>query len=123
MKWTTREIAYLEEHASDGAASIAAALGRSVKSVERQAERYGLSLRKSWLCPKCGLRVFSPLSITTGWCSVCTKAAQNERIAEQVRDLQEEARREEQINKERQRLYSAKYRAKKKLKVEGNSRG
>ena len=52
--------------------------------------------------------------------SVCTKAAQNERIAEQVRDLQEEVRREEQINKERQRLYSAKYRAKKKLKVEGN---
>lgn len=115
MKWTTREIAYLEEHASDGATSIAAALGRSVKSVEVQASRYGLSLRKSWLCPKCGLRVFSPLSTTTGWCSTCTKAAQNMRMAEQVRDLQEEARREKQVNKERQKLYSAKYRAKKKI--------
>lgn len=116
MKWTTREIKYLEEHAEEGAAAIADALGRSTQSVKAQAKRFGLSLRRAWQCPKCGSRVHTPLSPRTGWCVVCTRELRNERIAEEVRELQEEVMREERVNRERQRLYSAKHRARKKLK-------
>lgn len=116
MKWTTREIKYLEDHADDGAAAIAERLGRSVQSVKAQAKRFGLSLRRAWRCPKCGRRVHTPLSPKTGWCQSCTLERRNERIAEQVRELQEEVRREESVKRERQRLYSAKSRARKKLK-------
>lgn len=116
MKWTTKQIKYLEAHANDGAEAIAEALGRSKQSVEVQASRYGISLRKSWLCPKCGMRTSRPLSGRTGWCSVCTKAQRRERMAEEVRELEEEARREEEENRARQCLYSRKSRAKKKLK-------
>lgn len=116
MRWTTREIRYLEDHAEDGAKAIAEALGRSVRSVESQARRFGLSLRRAWRCPKCGMSVHTPLSPKTGWCVACTRELRNERIAEEVRELQEEVRREEMVNRERQRLYSAKHRARKKLK-------
>ena len=116
MKGTTREIKYLEDHAGDGARAIASHLGRSVQSVKAQAKRYGLSLRRAWQCPKCGRHVHAPLSPKTGWCRSCTLEHRNERIAEQVRELQEEVRREENVKRERQRLYSAKSRAKKKLK-------
>ena len=116
MKWTTREIKYLEDHAEDGAEAIAGALGRSVQSVKAQAKRFGLSLRRAWQCPKCGMHVHTPLSPKTGWCQSCTLEHRNERIAEQVRELQEEVRREEMLKRERQRLYSAKHRARKKLK-------
>lgn len=116
MKWTSREIRYLEEHAGDGAEEIARALERSVDSVKCQAKRFGVSLRRSWVCPKCGMRVSKPLSSRTGWCSACTKEKRREFLAEQVRDLEEEVRRNEREDKERQRLYSRKSRANKKLK-------
>lgn len=116
MKWTTREIKYLEDHAEDGAEAIAEALGRSVQSVKAQAKRFGLSLQRAWQCPKCGMHVHTPLSPKTGWCQSCTLEHRNEHIAEQVRELQEEVRREERLKRERQRLYSAKHRARKKLK-------
>ena len=54
MKWTTREIKYLEEHANDGAEEIAEALGRTIISVQVQACRYGISLAPRCRCPKCG---------------------------------------------------------------------
>ena len=116
MKWTSREIKHLEEHAGDGAEALAKELGRTVRSVENQARRYGISLRRSWACPKCGMRVSKPLSGRTGWCAACTKEKRRETIAEQVRNLEEEVRRNEREDKERQRLYSRKSRAKKKLK-------
>lgn len=116
MNWTTEEIRYLEEHAGDGAEAVAKALHRTRRSVEVQASKYGISLRRFWVCPKCGMRVSKPLSSRTGWCSACTKESRCDAIAEQVRELEEEVRRNERIERERQRLYSRKSRAKKKLK-------
>ena len=45
MTWTSSEVRYLEEHAGDGAVAIAEALGKTVRAVEVQASKYGLSLR------------------------------------------------------------------------------
>ena len=114
-QWSTRELRYLEEHAGDGAASIAQALGRSERSVRSQATRYGVSLRRRWLCPNCGHVTYRPLSTVTGWCHVCTMDARRERIAAEVADMEEELRREQAAKRERQRLYSRKNRAKKRL--------
>ena len=113
MRWTTREIRYLEEHAGEGARAIAKALGRSVDSVKWQAAQCGLSLRRRWQCSRCGMQTFKPLNRRTGWCSSCTKEAKAREYARQVQSLEEEAKREERVNKERQRLYNRKYVAKK----------
>lgn len=115
MRWTTGEIRYLEAHAGEGAAAVARALGRSVESVRCQAKRYGLSLRLSWRCPRCGARTRAPLSPRTGWCRACTMASKRERVAEEVRALEAEVRRERQEERERQRLYARKHRAKRAL--------
>lgn len=115
MTWTSSEVRYLEDHAGEGAEAIAKALGKTVYAVESQAKRYGLSLRKRWLCPKCGQLTFKPLSNRTGWCVSCTREQRAAVIAEQVRALEEEVRREDRVNKERQRLYSRKYRAKRQI--------
>lgn len=115
MNWTTDEIRYLEEHQGEGAMAIAEALGRSESSVEHQAHRYGISLRKRWHCPRCGAITFKPLSTVTGWCANCTKEQRSERIAEEVREMEEEVRRSERENRRRQALYSKKHRIKKKL--------
>nr|WP_314638710.1 hypothetical protein [uncultured Olsenella sp.] len=115
MRWTTGEIRYLEEHAADGAASVARALGRSRTAVERQASRYGLTLRRHWLCPRCGRKVYSPLSARTGWCQACTREQRIAELADEVGDLEREVMREEEAKRERQRLYSRKSRAKKRL--------
>ena len=113
MRWTTQKLAYLREHAGDGAKAIAEAIGCSVDAVESQAYRCGVSLRRRWRCPKCGMTTFKPLNRVTGWCATCTKESRNEELAEQVRELESEVRREERATRERQRLYSRKYRAKK----------
>lgn len=115
-QWSTRELRYLEEHAGEGAGAVAKALHRSVDSVRRQANRYGVSLRRSWLCPNCGQRTFRPLSSKTGWCSACTKEARASEIAEEVRDMEREAMRQVEADRERQRLYSRKSRVKKSRK-------
>lgn len=114
--WSTSEIRYLEQHAHEGVKAIAFALGRSSKAVESQASRYGLSLRRVWQCPRCGMRTRKPLSERTGWCSVCTKQERRKRIAQEVAELEEEVRREKAEDRERQRLYSRKNRAKKAKK-------
>ncbi|WP_302152571.1 hypothetical protein [uncultured Enorma sp.] len=115
MYWTTYKLRYLEEHANEGAEAIAEALGCSRTAVEVQASRYGISLRKRWRCPRCGMVTFRPLSTVTGWCANCTKEARRDRIAEEVREMEEEVRRAERENRERQALYSKKHRMKKKL--------
>lgn len=47
--WTSKEIALLREHSSEGAAACARVLGRSVGSVKMAAHRQRISLRR----PKC----------------------------------------------------------------------
>lgn len=44
--WTSGELAVLRKLGPDGAAAVAEALGRSVRSVQRQAARQGVSLRR-----------------------------------------------------------------------------
>jgi hypothetical protein len=44
--WTSKEIALLREHSSEGAAACARVLGRSVGSVKRMAQRQRISLRR-----------------------------------------------------------------------------
>lgn len=114
MRWTTREIRYLEDHAEEGADAIATALGRSTESVKWQASQYGISLRKKWHCPKCGLWVHKPLNSRTGWCAVCSKKHRRERLEQEVRELREEVRREQAEDRKRQAIYSQKNRLKKK---------
>ena len=45
-RWTTREISYLRGHSREGAAAIAAHLGRTVRAVRQQATRMRISLRR-----------------------------------------------------------------------------
>ncbi len=113
--WTTQEIKYLEEHAHEGVGAIAAALGRSRNAVETQARHYGISLKIRWHCPHCGATVHKPLSNLTGWCYVCTKKVNNEKLAEEVRQLEELAKRDLEETKKRQRLYTRRHRAKQRL--------
>ena len=115
-QWSTRELRYLEEHAGEGAAAIAKALGRSVDSVEWQARKCGISLRKRCQCPHCGQWTFRPLNRINGWCIECTKELHMADLAEQANAMREEAIREKRNDRERQRHYSAKSRAKKSMK-------
>ena len=116
MHWTTHEIRYLEDHAHEGVAAIATALGRSTESVKQQAKQYGISLRKRWHCPKCGHWSYKPLNSRTGWCAPCTKAERRRQLEQEVRDLREEVRRERDEDRRRQAIYSQKNRLKKTIR-------
>lgn len=122
-RWTTRELRYLEEHAGDGAESVARALDRSKPSVEWQAKECGLSLRKRAQCPRCGRQTFKPLNKLSGWCAECTKELRMRDLKAQADAMREEAIRRERNDRERQRLYSAKNRAKKRKTNHGKSHG
>lgn len=112
-QWSTRELRYLEEHAGDGARQIAKALGRSTDAVKWQARRCGISLRRRWMCPHCGQLTFRPLNRVNGWCIECTKELHMSDLADQANAMKEEASRCKRNDRERQRYYSAKSRAKK----------
>lgn len=120
-RWTTRELQVLAAYGSEGAEVVAEMLGRSVASVQVMASRNGISLRPWWVCPKCGRKVFNGLSPSTGWCRSCTRAKRMDEIAEEIQDMKAEAERNKAEEKERQRLYAQKYRAKKKLENEMKS--
>ena len=111
-RWSSREIAYLQDHAHEGAAAIAAALGRSTSSVQWQASQYGISLKVRWQCPSCGAWSTKPPSKRTGWCSACTKARQREKLEEEARELERQVMREREENRKRQAIYSKKNRLK-----------
>ncbi len=109
-RWTSREIAYLEEHAHEGADAIADALSRSVTSVQWQASSYGISLKRRWRCPNCGSWSTKPPNGKTGWCSICTKARRRERLEEEAREIERQVMREKEENRKRQAIYSRKNR-------------
>lgn len=121
-RWTSSEISYLHDHASDGAEEIARHLGRSVQSVQWQASQYGVSLRRSWICPRCGLKTFKALSPRTGWCSACTKGLRRMQIEEECREMREEVMRERAEDRMRGALYERKRRLRKALKENSSPR-
>lgn len=114
MQWTMREIRYLDEHANEGAEAIAEALGRTYSSVVQQAHSRGVSLKRRWICPRCGATVRNPLNAQTGWCVLCTKEEHVKHLREEAEQARREAKRERELNKERNRYYNVKLRAKKK---------
>lgn len=116
MNWTTDEIRYMEEHAGEGAASIAEHLNRTVISVKVQASRQGIFLTPRWRCPNCGCLTTKPLNAKTGWCANCTMEARREQIAKDVRELEDEVARRERNEQARQALYSKRSRLRKKLR-------
>ena len=116
VNWTTDEIRYMEEHAGEGAASIAEHLNRTVISVQVQASRQGISLVPKWRCSNCGCLTAKPLNAKTGWCANCTMEARREQIAKDVRELEDEVARRERNEKARQALYSKRSRLRKKLR-------
>ena len=116
MNWTTDEIRYMEEHAGEGAASIAEHLNRTVISVKVQASRQGIFLTPRWRCPNCGCLTAKPLNAKTGWCANCTMEARREQIAKDVRELEDEVARRKRNEQARQALYSKKSRLRKKLR-------
>ena len=116
MNWTTDEIRYMEEHAGEGAASIAEHLNRTVISVKVQASRQGIFLTPRWRCPNCGCLTAKPLNAKTGWCANCTMEARREQIAKDVRELEDEVARRERNEHARQALYSKRSRLRKKLR-------
>lgn len=116
-KWTTRELRYLNDHASDGAAKVSHALNRSLGSVRMKAHEQGISLRRWWTCPKCGHRTTQPLVGSTGWCRNCTREERRREMAEAVRELEDQAKRAAEEERKRQALYARKSRAKKKAEL------
>lgn len=113
MKWTSREIRYLEAHARDGAKAIAHVLGRSTDSVKWQASKLGISLQRRWHCKKCGRWSFKPLDRRTGWCATCTKESRRQHLENELKEMQEEVEREKDEDRRRQAIYSKKSRLKK----------
>lgn len=120
MRWTKWEIEYLEKHSTDGAEKIARKLGRSVRSVQVQACRYGISLQKRYFCPNCGSYSFTPLLAKTGWCRCCS--LRNSRDSAAIinrkvhKDLEEERRREQEAERQRQSIYSDTEKTRRKLR-------
>lgn len=114
--WSGREVRYLEEHAHEGAVEVSKALGRSPKAVRMQASHYGLSLRKRWHCPRCGMWVHKPLSGTTGWCAACTKERRADLKETEVEEYVREVERELEQDRRIQAAYARKSRAKRKRK-------
>lgn len=65
------------------------------------------------MCPNCGRWTFKPLNKANGWCIECTKELHMSDLKEQADAMREEAARAKRNDRERQRHYSAKSRAKK----------
>lgn len=112
--WTTRELAYLQAHAMDGARAVAEALGRSVDAVKQTARRYGVSLRRRAVCPRCGEETARPLDPSTGWCCACTLAARRRALEDSADSLRGDDARTRDERRALQRLYNARFRSRQK---------
>lgn len=108
-RWKDWELEYLNAHAGDGAQAIANRLGRTKRAVEVMASKERISLCKSWICPRCGRKVYTPLTNWSGWCRRCSIQETRDRAAEANRrvraEIKEERRLEKIAAKERQAIY------------------
>lgn len=89
MNWTMRDIAYIKEHAPEGAEAIANALGRSSSSVKMKASRMGISLMRYVplsICPVCG-RETSRMIERQGFCDLCKRELAIKRHREDIARL------------------------------------
>lgn len=118
-RWHQWEMTYLFEHATDGVVAIAERLGRSEASVRNQASRYGVSLRRSYTCTRCGRVTFTPLHPTKGWCRLCCLEYSRDKAAKARATIEAQYQREErkaqELERQRQAHYAATHRYKKKL--------
>lgn len=126
MRWKQWETDYLTNHAGDGAEAIARKLGRTKRAVEVMASRTGVSLRRSWHCPRCGRDVYTPLSQWSGWCRRCSvneskdgAAIKNREVRKQIA---QERRSVQQAERERQAIYEDTRRKKNELRKLRESR-
>lgn len=119
-RWKQCEIDYLYNHAGEGLQAVAEGLGRTDASVRNQASRYGVSLRHSHICERCGHITHSPINPRNGWCKSCSLEASRQRAREanaKIRsEVEEESRRIANIERERQAYYASTHRYKKKLR-------
>lgn len=89
MNWTTADIAYLTEHATDGVQALARALERSETSVKMKASRLGISLMyyaPLAICPRCG-RETSRMIERQGFCDLCKRELAIKRHREDIARL------------------------------------
>lgn len=119
-RWKQWEIDYLFEHSGDGLQAIADRLGRSSASVRNQASRYGVSLRQSYICTRCGCVTHYPLHPYRGWCRVCSLEVSRDNAKEANDRIRAEVAQEEArllvVTRERQAYYASTHRYKKKLR-------
>ena len=119
-RWSQREEDYLSNHAGDGAATIAEALGRTVWSVRCKASEMGVSLVVRYHCPRCGRYTYRPLTKWTGWCRSCSIEESTDTAAMKNREIRREIAEEEvrirEAERRRQAIYSDTEREKKKLR-------
>lgn len=101
-KWTDEEKRYLISHKTDGAYLIAAALGRSVVSVQTMACRLHVSLvrQEGPICSRCGVRRvrFGTIGYRHGLCPVCWENEKADAMRER-REFQRARRRYETAKK------------------------
>lgn len=106
-RWSDREERHLRSHADDGAAAIAAELGRTETAVRLKAMRLGVALAPRWqrglTCPRCGHRMTRSM---VGWraagvCDACWERIKADALRERTRE--ELARREYQIARDERR--------------------
>lgn len=126
MRWKQWETEYLTSHAGDGAEPIAKKLGRTKRAVEVMASRLGVSLRRTWYCPRCGRNVYAPLSQWSGWCRRCSVSESKDGAAIKNREIRKEIAQErrsvQQVERERQAIYEDTRRKKKELRKLRESR-
>lgn len=97
-RWTDEEGRWLIQHATDGCALIAVALGREEADVMGEAERRGVRLDVGpdalELCPRCSARYVRPgtSSGKAGVCPVCWERMKADAMEERAAALWERRR-------------------------------
>lgn len=119
-RWKLWELDYLVGNAGDGAEAIAKKLGKTKHAVEVMASRLGVSLRRSWHCPRCGRNVYTPLSQWSGWCRRCSVNESKDGAALKNRSIRKqieiERRLVQQAERDRQAIYEDTRRKRRELR-------